>query len=902
MRESSSTMRSLAANYFVRLAFALCIATTATSHAQVLPKNDIGFTPLTAELGVNTPTGASVNVVQIEADLLNNGSLQSHPEFAGKTLNYIGPANGNNTGHAIDVARHFYGITTSIAPGISQIELYDANHFLFGGFLHAGAQQNPNFDTQAPYNRVANHSWVGSSTTPRDFLQRLDWVIERDDYVQVVGVDNAVNSSQPLFSEAMNVIAVGTSNGAHEIGTEALGDIYTAGRVRPEIVAPASATSFATPIVSAAAALLIETGHNNPALSQNAFYTSPRTGQTIYHAETSEVIKAALLAGASRMAFNSDGSVIYGYRPAGFQSNNGLDTRHGAGQVNIQNSYHIIAAGKQPSLQDSGPATVNADGFDYDANFGGSSGSNGTAHYELVAGWAGQTLTASLVWNALINIGQTQLGQYDAAASLHNFQLSLIDVTSPTALITLAVSNSPDQNTENIFATLEGGHRYRLEVSRDAAQGAFNGDYGIAWSTTGTIGWTGAASNVWQSGGSVNFIRGQAAAGFRDFEHVVFNDSILDTGIAANSAVQVTGSPSPASILVDNSLVDYSFNSGSIGVTPAALIKRGIGTLALNQANFYTGQTRLEAGKITVSANGALGAAGTASETLITNGAALNLRTVNYSTPETLLLGGNGPSGQGALVSELGSNSFAGPVTLTNSGSIGVPTGSLALSGVVSVPASSTLTKLGAGPLSITGGHTLANGSGISVNEGILNLAPTAASNVSIGASAPLISVSAVGQLNIDAAARDPLSDSAMNTHRVNLVNNANNGLNVIAGLTNAGTISGTGGTSVTGGSTLIIDSISQSSLTIGAGSKLVIRPSGNSLLSTTTIPIGSSGTPAGSGGTVQHSTSSFDFGMTTTAVPEPNAIVLLVIGTVIGLLIANRRSRSRRTLGRVAN
>ena len=70
------------------------------------------------------------------------------------------------------------------------------------------------------------------------------------------------------------------------------------------------------------------------------------------------------MAGASRTA------ISLGYTT---DTDNGLNNVYGAGQLNIYNSYHIIAAGEQNSLQDA-PGThgfIGRYGFDYDPYFGG---------------------------------------------------------------------------------------------------------------------------------------------------------------------------------------------------------------------------------------------------------------------------------------------------------------------------------------------------------------------------------------------------------------------------------------------------------------------------------------------------------------------------------------------------
>lgn len=53
------------------------------------------------------------------------------------------------------------------------------------------------------------------------------------------------------------------------------------------------------------------------------------------------------------------------YRRAGHETTNGLDSRYGAGQLNIfNNSYRILAGGEQPSAQPGGD-DIAPSGFDY---------------------------------------------------------------------------------------------------------------------------------------------------------------------------------------------------------------------------------------------------------------------------------------------------------------------------------------------------------------------------------------------------------------------------------------------------------------------------------------------------------------------------------------------------------
>ena len=274
-------------------------------------------------------------------------------------------------------------------------------------------------------------------------------------------------ATQPQLGSSFNAIAVGRSDGISKQGSVALDSLYTIGRTRPDLVAPIDATSYATPVVSAAATLLVEVGHKNPTLSTDPAvqYTTNRNGDTIYNAERSEVVKAALMAGASRTA----PQLALGYHAT---TTNGLDSTYGAGQLNIYNSYHIIAAGEQNSLEDGGSGLIGRYGFDYDPYFGGlapSSGqpaSNRTASYYFTASANGK-MTASLVWNLDVdNLTLYHLGLY---------LYDLTDLDHPVAF-----ANGTLDNTENLWTSVDANHNYLLQVG--ALTGAdFLWDYGLAW-------------------------------------------------------------------------------------------------------------------------------------------------------------------------------------------------------------------------------------------------------------------------------------------------------------------------------------------------------------------------------------------------------------------------------------
>ena len=467
-------------------------------------KADIGYTRLATELGINLPDGAGILTTQAEAatsyvDHDNNPVTPDWPvylpdpnasAFTGKTISDMtGAELGTYSGHATGVGGLLYG-SNSIASGINAIHAYWADDWFQSGFLNYGAGQ-----PLASASRIGNHSWVGNIGDPdlaiaSNLLRRMDWVIETDEFLQFVGTRNSKGTNYNLFSAAYNVLAVGKTDGNHSTGSPFVDTDYPSGRIRTEIVAPKSTTSSATPIVAATAALLVETGHSNPSLSTDPVQTSTsnRSGNTIFNAERSEVIKAALLAGADRFTRNQTPNTstagvitnISDYRSTGNQTINGLDARFGAGQVNTYNSYHIIAAGEQNSSQDGGTGStgISTFGFDYDPSFGGANGSNNIASYYFSTGTDPKILTASLVWHIDIDGGR-RTNNFPGTATFHDLDLYLYDVTAGQQLI--LNSASIIDNSENIWASLNPNRNYLLQV---IPKNNFEWDYALAWQLT----------------------------------------------------------------------------------------------------------------------------------------------------------------------------------------------------------------------------------------------------------------------------------------------------------------------------------------------------------------------------------------------------------------------------------
>lgn len=417
--------------------------------------DDVRYRALATEAGASLATGARIRIDQVEAP--SNGSAEdpiyranpADAAFTGVTFHdQTGGLNPGTSGHATGVARLFAG-NASMTPGVADVDSYEVNDWIGKVLFNAGTGlQRPVLGTGV----LANHSWVGAGTTAADsvgVLQRLDWVIDQSNYIHVVGVTNASN---PLLSNAYNVIGVTHSGNGTSGLTTALDAFYLAGRAFPHLVAPLDTPSAATAVVTAAVALLLD--------------TSPAG------ALPGEGVKALLMAGATQVTRNTAAPNLQAWTAT---TANGLDPRYGAGQLDIAASHALLTGGEIASVEDGG-LQASTSGYDYDDAFGGANGSNAIASYPTGTARVSGSLRATLAWNALI---EDLAGPFAPTLRVvHNLDLQLLDVTEAPAVV-LAQSTSTVDNTETVVASILAGRRYQLRVLNAGA--AIERDYAIAW-------------------------------------------------------------------------------------------------------------------------------------------------------------------------------------------------------------------------------------------------------------------------------------------------------------------------------------------------------------------------------------------------------------------------------------
>ena len=341
---------SIKTSCLTALLAATCMSTGLLAADLNETKTKVGWFDLEERLGIgNVPTGATVKVLQCEANAGGNAwipDIDNETRFAGKTFHYSGSP--NTSSHATAVASAFYSNNMSMAPGVSEIWLYEAGNFLTAGYLNVGGGSGtlPNTPPDDAM-RIQNHSWIGqfNNSNDNDALRRTDYAVIRDNTLILNGT---ANGGQPrhIFAHAFNTITVGGDMGTHVVDDVPSG-IDGPGRMKPEIVAPGELTSYTTPIVGAVAAILYETIDMDPKLAGSIIsYRQP-------------VMKAALLAGATHI----DG---WTNNPMDGETARPLDEVFGAGQVNVDRSHRIITGYRQAGSTslESAPVITSA-GFDY---------------------------------------------------------------------------------------------------------------------------------------------------------------------------------------------------------------------------------------------------------------------------------------------------------------------------------------------------------------------------------------------------------------------------------------------------------------------------------------------------------------------------------------------------------
>jgi len=367
--------------------------------------------------------------------------------FSGKTFTNKSAATGTAiSSHATHVATNFYGNTTSLISGNCPVDVYYVDDWLYTKFLNYGANLYPAVESRA----VQNHSWAASTTNgitdsiATQINERVDFAINRDGFVCVVGSDNLESTVLPqLLCQSYHTISVGRDDGGHSAGFT---NLDVTGRIKPDIVAPSAdpeyASSWTTPMVASAASLL---------------YAKLPTSPALLVPDKPRVIKALLLATATKTPAWANTTA----RP--------LDLKYGAGILNIYHAYNALRAGRATAstsvLQKSrgwGAETVN--------------GNSTTTYFFTIAPGAPSTpFSAALTWHRVVSKSG---GGTWSATPLPNLNLHLYRATGFTVGTLVAESLSTVDNVELVYQPALTPGSYALVVQNTSATAT---PYAVAW-------------------------------------------------------------------------------------------------------------------------------------------------------------------------------------------------------------------------------------------------------------------------------------------------------------------------------------------------------------------------------------------------------------------------------------
>jgi len=395
-------------------------------------------------------TGSGITVAQAEAPTGTNTPppFEVRPSAAGQPVDLftyisaVGTATasfpntvGAESGHANSVGNYFYGSSAGVAPQVAHVDNYEANEF-YRTIAATPSQSIPD--------KIANQSFISTGLSPSEQAaveQDYDNYAASHGTLFVSGAGNSGRVYPP--STCFNGLSVAAYGGSSSTGPS------LDGRSKPDITVPAGVTSYSTPYVAGAAAVLLQAANRGDGGPYTASAGDLRT------------LKALLLNGAVKPADWTNGVTTP------------LDARYGAGILNLYNSWNHLSAGQYSFIESTSnpvgephpPGTIpnNEPSLrGWDSRNISNSRVNGVYqeqvnHYYFnlnTDGEANFTLTATLVWNR--RNGQT---------AINDLNLFLYDCANSN-LVTC--STSLVDNVEHVFLPALPPGRYDLQVQKNS--------------------------------------------------------------------------------------------------------------------------------------------------------------------------------------------------------------------------------------------------------------------------------------------------------------------------------------------------------------------------------------------------------------------------------------------------
>ena len=346
------------------------------------------------------------------------------------TTNVYPNSLGTNSWHAEAVGQALYGIPFGVATNVARVDSYEAEYFITSIVGTLTAISDP----------IVNQSFSDSLASQSYYDPIYDNYAAQYGTLFISGAGNSAGRPTEPPSTCYNGISVAAFGPGNVSCVGPTAD----GRCKPELTVPNPYTSFSTPYVSGAAAVLLQAGLRGDGGPKTNLAADVRT------------MKALLLNGAVKpLGWTNDSS-----KP--------LDARHGAGMLNIVNAYYQLAGGKQGSIVSnlvtagaahpptSDPGTVPVlSGWDFGTNTSASGPSRDAIHhyyFNVTNNLSGAkfTATATLVWN-----------RHQNKTGINNLNLFLYNCANSNLVL---CSTSLVDNVEHIYKTNLAQGRYDLQV------------------------------------------------------------------------------------------------------------------------------------------------------------------------------------------------------------------------------------------------------------------------------------------------------------------------------------------------------------------------------------------------------------------------------------------------------
>ena len=423
-------------------------------------QDDIGLTALRSV--TTNLDGRGICVAQPEAEVATgewqvSAATVGQPGLAFTYTSAIGTTNifpnsvGSESGHADSVGNVIYGIPFGVATNLARVDNYEAEYFITGIVEVLKVITNP----------IVNQSFADSTLASQSYYDPIyDNYAAQFGTLFITGAGNDVGQPTEPPSTCYNGISVA----CYGPGTQScVGPTADNGRSKPDLTVENPYTSFSTPYVSGAAALLLQAALRGDGGAQTNAAADART------------LKALLLNGALKFANWTNGTT----RP--------LDARYGAGVLNLVNSYFQLAGGKHGSIVSNLVTTGGAhpptgatgtvgglSGWDFGTNTSSTTpGRDAIYHYYFDVTNANAaakfTATATLVWIRQKN-----------KTSINNLNLFLYH-TANSNLVNSSVSTV--DNLEHLYVTNLAQGRYDLQVWKAGGASIVSASepYALAW-------------------------------------------------------------------------------------------------------------------------------------------------------------------------------------------------------------------------------------------------------------------------------------------------------------------------------------------------------------------------------------------------------------------------------------